>query len=119
MLVRGDNDATLVLGADPGATMPQPAIEHLARTPTIMLDPKVTHTSRLSRVHIHDGGLGRQRAGHRVSHGRNPHAAPPGAEVAVSAPTRKWSIMIVAAMAKKPGVASRGYRGDGGDRLAR
>jgi formylmethanofuran dehydrogenase subunit B len=52
LLVRGDNDATLVLGADPGATMPQPAIEHLKRTPTIVLDPKVTHTSRLARVHI-------------------------------------------------------------------
>ena len=52
VLLRGDNDATLVLGADPGATMPQPAIDHLSRTPTIVLDPKVTHTSRLSRVHI-------------------------------------------------------------------
>lgn len=52
MLVRGDNDATLVLAADPGATMPKPAIEHLRRTPTIVLDPKVTHTSRLARVHI-------------------------------------------------------------------
>jgi formylmethanofuran dehydrogenase subunit B len=52
LLVRGDNDASLILGADPGATMPQPAIEHLRSTPTIVLDPKVTHTSRLSRVHI-------------------------------------------------------------------
>ena len=52
VLVRGDNDATLILGADPGATMPQPAIDHLARTPTIVLDPKVTHTSHLARVHI-------------------------------------------------------------------
>ena len=52
LLVRGDNDAALVLGADPGATMPQPAIEHLGRIPTIVLDPKVTHTSRLARVHI-------------------------------------------------------------------
>ena len=52
LLVRGDNDAALILGADPGATMPQPAIEHLRRIPTIVLDPKVTHTSRLSRVHI-------------------------------------------------------------------
>src|SRR5262249_35160587 len=47
LLVRGDNDACLVLGADPGATMPQPAIDHLARIPTIVLDPKVTHTSKL------------------------------------------------------------------------
>jgi formylmethanofuran dehydrogenase subunit B len=52
LLVRGDNDAALIIGADPGATMPQPAIEHLARIPTIVLDPKVTHTSRLARVHI-------------------------------------------------------------------
>jgi formylmethanofuran dehydrogenase subunit B len=52
LLVRGDNDATLVLGADPGATMPQPAIDHLKRTPTIVLDPKVTHTSHLAKVHI-------------------------------------------------------------------
>ncbi len=52
LLVRGDVDAALVLGADPGATMPQPAIHHLSRIPTIVLDPKVTHTSRLARVHI-------------------------------------------------------------------
>jgi formylmethanofuran dehydrogenase subunit B len=52
LLVRGDNDASLILGADPGATMPQPAIDHLARIATIVLDPKVTHTSRLARVHI-------------------------------------------------------------------
>jgi formylmethanofuran dehydrogenase subunit B len=52
VLIRGDCDAALVLGADPGATMPQPAIDHLARIPTIVLDPKVTHTSRLARVHI-------------------------------------------------------------------
>jgi formylmethanofuran dehydrogenase subunit B len=58
LLVRGDNDATLVLGADPGATMPKPAIEHLKRTPTIVLDPKVTHTSRLARVHITTAATG-------------------------------------------------------------
>jgi formylmethanofuran dehydrogenase subunit B len=52
LLVRGDADAALILGADPGATMPQPAIDHLARIPTIVLDPKVTHTSRIARIHI-------------------------------------------------------------------
>src|SRR5439155_18944688 len=56
--VRGDTDATLVLGADPGATMPQPAIEHMKRTPTIVLDPKVTHTSKLARVHITTAATG-------------------------------------------------------------
>ena len=58
LLVRGDVDACLVLGADPGATMPQPGIDHLARIPTIALDPKVTHTSKLARVHITTAATG-------------------------------------------------------------
>ena len=58
LLVRGDVDATLVLGADPGATMPQPAIDHMARIPTVVLDPKVTHTSKLARVHITTAATG-------------------------------------------------------------
>jgi formylmethanofuran dehydrogenase subunit B len=58
LLLRGDCDAALILGADPGATMPQPAIDHLARIPTIVLDPKVTHTSRISRVHITTAATG-------------------------------------------------------------
>jgi formylmethanofuran dehydrogenase subunit B len=58
LLVRGDCDACLVLGADPGATMPQPAIDHLTRIPTIVLDPKVTHTSQLARVHFTTAATG-------------------------------------------------------------
>jgi formylmethanofuran dehydrogenase subunit B len=58
LLVRGDCDAALILGADPGATMPRPAIDHLARIPTIVLDPKVTHTSRISRVHFTTAATG-------------------------------------------------------------
>jgi formylmethanofuran dehydrogenase subunit B len=52
LLCRGEVDTVMVLAADPGATMPGPAIAHLARVPTIVLDPKITHTSRLARVHI-------------------------------------------------------------------
>lgn len=52
LLTRGEVDAALVLGADPGATMPQPAIDHLGRVPTIVLDNKITHTSDLARIHI-------------------------------------------------------------------
>jgi formylmethanofuran dehydrogenase subunit B len=52
LLIRKDTDAALILGADPGATMPQPCIDYLASIPTIVLDPKVTHTSKLARVHI-------------------------------------------------------------------
>jgi formylmethanofuran dehydrogenase subunit B len=58
VLVRGDVDAAFIIGADPGATMPQPAIDHLARIPTIVLDPHVTHTSRLARVHITTAAAG-------------------------------------------------------------
>jgi formylmethanofuran dehydrogenase subunit B len=58
LLVRGEVDAVLVLGADPGATMPQPAIDHLSRASTIVLDPKVTHTSRIARVHITTAATG-------------------------------------------------------------
>ena len=58
LLMRGDVDAALVLGADPGATMPQPGINHLARIPTIVLDPKVTYTSKLARVHITTAATG-------------------------------------------------------------
>lgn len=63
LLIRGDCDAALILGADPGATMPQPAIDHLARIPTVVLDPKVTHTSRLARVHITTAATGISAAG--------------------------------------------------------
>jgi formylmethanofuran dehydrogenase subunit B len=52
VLVRGDTDCAFIIGADPGATMPKPAIEHLKRVPTIVLDPHVTHTSKMARVHI-------------------------------------------------------------------
>lgn len=52
LLVRRDVDAVVVAGADPGATMPQPAIDHLASIPTIVLDPKVTHTSKIAKVHF-------------------------------------------------------------------
>lgn len=63
VLVRGDTDCVFVLGADPGATMPQPAIEHLKRVPTIVLDPHVTHTSRLANVHITTAPAGIAAAG--------------------------------------------------------
>ena len=58
VLVRGDADAAFIIGADPGATMPRPAIDHLARIPTIVLDPHVTHTSKLARVHITTAAAG-------------------------------------------------------------
>ncbi len=54
LLVRGDCDAAFIIGADPGATMPQPAIDHLARIPTIVLDPQShAHEPPGPRPHHH------------------------------------------------------------------
>ena len=84
LIVRGDNDAALILGADPGATMPQPGIDHLARIPTIVLDPKVTHTSRLARVHITTAVTGISAPGTAYRMDEIPAAAAAGPQVAVS-----------------------------------
>ena len=84
LLVRGDNDAALILGADPGATMPQPAIDHLVadsdHRPGSEGD---AHEPAGARAH-HDRGDRHQRAGHRLSHGRDSAAAAARAGVAVS-----------------------------------
>jgi formylmethanofuran dehydrogenase subunit B len=63
LLGRRDVDAALIVGSDPAATMPRDAIEHLARIPTAVLDPRVTATSRLARVHITTSAAGISAAG--------------------------------------------------------
>ena len=83
LLVRGDNDATLVLGADPGATMPQAG----DRPPEAHADDRArpegdAHEPAGPRPH-HDGRDRHQRPGHGLPHGRDPAAAAAGAEVAV------------------------------------
>ncbi len=116
VLVRGDNDATLVLGADPGATMPQPAIEHLTRTPTIVLDPKVTHTSRLARVHFTTAVSGVSAPGTAYRMDEIPMPLRPALKSPY--PTDEEIVnLIIAAVAKKPGFRPAADRGDGGDRL--
>lgn len=52
VLARGEADVALIIASDPGANFPRPAQEHLARIPTITLDPKISATARLARVHI-------------------------------------------------------------------
>src|SRR5713101_5993257 len=49
-LARGEADAALIISADPAANFPQPAIEHLKRIPTIVLDPQLSATARIARV---------------------------------------------------------------------
>lgn len=50
LLTRGEADAALIVSADPAANFPQPAIEHLKRIPTIVLDPKLSETAKIARV---------------------------------------------------------------------
>jgi len=50
LLTRGEADAALVIAADPVANFPRPAIEHLKRIPTIVLDPQASETAKIARV---------------------------------------------------------------------
>ena len=45
MLIRGEADAALIIASDPVAHLPRAAAEHLARIPTIVLDPNPNLTS--------------------------------------------------------------------------
>jgi formylmethanofuran dehydrogenase subunit B len=51
LLVRREVDAALIVGNGPWALLPQAAINHLARIPTIVLDSRITEMSRLVRIH--------------------------------------------------------------------
>jgi formylmethanofuran dehydrogenase subunit B len=52
LLKRGDNDATLVISADPGAHFPKPAVENLLKHPLIVINPDMNCISRLGDVII-------------------------------------------------------------------
>lgn len=52
LLGRGEVDACLVIGADPGAHLPRRCNEDLARIPTIVIDPFVSLTSSFATLQI-------------------------------------------------------------------
>lgn len=52
LLGRGEVDACLVIGADPGAHLPRRCNEHLATIPTIVIDPFVSLSTAFADVHI-------------------------------------------------------------------
>ena len=52
VLRRGECDACLVVASDPGAHFPKACAEHLARIPTIQVDPYTNATTHLSRIQI-------------------------------------------------------------------
>ncbi|MCK9277412.1 MAG: formylmethanofuran dehydrogenase subunit B [Methanoculleus sp.] len=52
LLGRGEVDACLIIGADPGAHLPRRCNEHLATIPTIVIDPFVSLSTAFADVHI-------------------------------------------------------------------
>ncbi len=52
VLARGECDAALIIASDPVANLPNKASRHLAKIPTIVMDPKVSMTSLISEVVI-------------------------------------------------------------------
>jgi formylmethanofuran dehydrogenase subunit B len=58
LLARGEADAALIVASDPVAHLPYKAARHLAKIPTIVLDPKRNMTSMVSRVIIPTAAAG-------------------------------------------------------------
>ncbi len=52
LLGRGEVDACLIIGADPGAHLPKKCNEHLATIPTIVIDPFVSLSTSFANLHI-------------------------------------------------------------------
>jgi formylmethanofuran dehydrogenase subunit B len=50
VLARGEADAALIIASDPMSNFSQPAREHLAKIPTIVLDPKLSETAKIAAV---------------------------------------------------------------------
>ncbi|MFA7694508.1 MAG: formylmethanofuran dehydrogenase subunit B, partial [Methanoregula sp.] len=52
LLNRGEIDAAFVIGSDPGAHFPISAVKHLAQVPLVCVDPHITPTSGVSKLHV-------------------------------------------------------------------
>jgi formylmethanofuran dehydrogenase subunit B len=52
ILARGECDAALIIASDPVANFPIEASKHLAKIPTIVMDPKFSMTSMVAEVVI-------------------------------------------------------------------
>ena len=50
VLLRGENDASLVIAADPGANFPKRAVEHMVKHPLIVIDPHMNATAMLADI---------------------------------------------------------------------
>jgi formylmethanofuran dehydrogenase subunit B len=52
LLNRGEVDAMFTIGSDPGAHFPISAVKHIASVPSVCIDPHLTPTSGVSKLHV-------------------------------------------------------------------
>jgi formylmethanofuran dehydrogenase subunit B len=50
VLLRGESDASLIIGADPGANFPKKAVAHMVKKPLVVIDPHMNPTAMLGDV---------------------------------------------------------------------
>jgi len=58
VLLKGEADACVIIGADPGAHFPRQCNEHLAEIPVIVIDPFVAMSTALASIHIPVASVG-------------------------------------------------------------
>lgn len=70
VLLRGESDASLVIGADPAASFPKRAVEHMVKKPLIVIDPHMNATAMLGDVVIPSRFVGIEEGGtaYRMDH---------------------------------------------------
>jgi len=52
LLRRDEVDAVFVLGSDPGAHFPISSVRKIAKLPSVCVDPHITPTSEISKLHV-------------------------------------------------------------------
>ena len=70
VLVNGEADAALIIASDPGAHFPAVSVAHLAKIPTIAIEPHVTPTTELAELILPPSIVGVEEEGtaYRMDH---------------------------------------------------
>ncbi|MDI6718074.1 MAG: formylmethanofuran dehydrogenase subunit B [Methanomicrobiales archaeon] len=63
LLVRGEVDAVFVIGSDPGAHFPISSVRKIAELPSVAVDPHITPTTEISKLHVPVAFVGVEVAG--------------------------------------------------------
>ena len=70
VLLRKESDAALIIASDPASNFPRKAVEHLVKTPLIVIDPHMNVTSMVGDVVFPSAIVGIEKAGtaYRMDH---------------------------------------------------